>query len=67
MARGRLTFRQRDVAAAIRAARQAGLNVSKVKISPQGEIEIITTDGPVASNIKPNPWDRFYEDPAKLR
>jgi hypothetical protein len=66
MARGRLTFRQRDVAAAIRAARQAGLNVSKVKISPQGEIEIIATDDPAAKTT-PNTWDRFYENPPKLR
>ena len=34
MARERLTFRQRDVAAAIRAAKTAGLTVSEVKISP---------------------------------
>jgi hypothetical protein len=67
MPRVKLTFRQRDVAAAIRAARQAGLNVTKVKISPAGEIEIITTADPVVSNIKPNSWDRLYEDPTQLR
>lgn len=66
MARGRLTFRQRDVAAAIRAARQAGLNVAKVKISPAGEIEIVTADDPAAKTT-PNTWDRFYESPPKLR
>ena len=66
MARGRLTFRQRDVAAAIRAVKQGGLKVCRVKISPQGEIEIITVDDP-DSKSKPNPWDDIYENPPNVR
>ena len=45
MPRDRLTFRQRDVSAAIRAAAKAGLTISEVKISPDGEIVLVTNQG----------------------
>jgi hypothetical protein len=41
MTRGRCTFRQRDVTAAIRAAVAAGMPVAGVKVSAQGDIEVV--------------------------
>jgi hypothetical protein len=42
MSKGRQAFRRTDVLRAIRAVRDAGLPVSAVRISPQGEIEVET-------------------------
>jgi hypothetical protein len=42
MGRARSTFRQRDVAAAIKAAEAAGKEVFGVRISPDGSIMVIT-------------------------
>jgi hypothetical protein len=69
MPRDRLTFPEREVRAAIKAAKQAGLAVAKVKISPQGEIEIIVDDQDDMAKAKarPNPWDEFYENPPEIR
>ena len=67
MARERLTFRQRDVAAAVRALRQAGLHVTQVKITPEGEIVVTTSEDQEVAPIKRNPWDKYYENPPKLR
>jgi hypothetical protein len=67
MPRERLTFRERDVRAAIKAARQAGLSVVEVKISRDGEIAIITDDQAAKIKAKPNSWDEFYENPPNLR
>lgn len=44
MSRGPTTFRQRDVAAAIRAARLAGLEIGQVKIEKDGTITIVAGD-----------------------
>jgi hypothetical protein len=66
MARERLTFRQRDVAAAIRAAKKAGLTVSEVKISRDGQIVLITEEG--AKKVKRSPvWDKLHENPPNVR
>jgi hypothetical protein len=67
MPRDRLTFRQRDVRAAIKAAIEAGLKVSEVTVSPEGEIRIITSADSPSKATKPNPWDEFYENPPALR
>jgi hypothetical protein len=67
MARERLTFRQRDVAAAVRALRQAGLHVTQVKITPEGEIVVTTSEDEAVAPVKRNPWDKYYENPPKLR
>ena len=42
MTRGPCTFRQRDVARLVRAATAAGLHVTGVRVSPQGEITVVT-------------------------
>jgi hypothetical protein len=44
MSRGRCTFRQRDLTKAVKAVIAAGLHVAGVKVSAQGEIEIVTGD-----------------------
>lgn len=41
MARERLTYRQRDVAAALRAAKQAGMSPSRVEIDRDGKIVLV--------------------------
>ncbi len=41
MARGPLSFRQRDLVRALRGAKAAGLEVSKVEIDKEGKIIVI--------------------------
>jgi hypothetical protein len=67
MARVKLTFRQRDLRAAVKAVIEAGLKVSEVTVSPEGEIRIITNDGSTSKPTKPNPWDELYENPPEIR
>jgi len=54
--RGACNFRQRDVAAAIRAARDAGLSVARVEIGKDGQITVVagTPSGQVGER---HPWD----------
>jgi len=42
MARARLTFRERDITAAIRAIEKAGHKVARVSIAPDGHIDVFT-------------------------
>jgi hypothetical protein len=56
------------VAAAIRAVKQAGLTVSEVKITPEGEIVLSTNEGDkVVSGRKRNRLDDLYENPINVR
>lgn len=43
MARGPLTFRQRDVVAAIKAVRRAGVEVGRIEIGKDGKIVVVTS------------------------
>ena len=59
MPHGPLTFRQRDVAAAIKAAVQAGQHVQRVEISREGRIVIILAYGKqeTVEKTATNEWD----------
>ncbi len=54
--RGRATFRERDVKAALRAARAAGESIAGFEISPDGKIRVIVGQEGIAAE-KANPWD----------
>ena len=60
MGRARSTFRQRDLTRAVKAVVVAGLQVSGVRIDPQGVIEVVTAN-PVTQDSRPpaegNEWD----------
>jgi hypothetical protein len=66
MPRVRLTFRQRDVAAALRAVQQAGLQVKEVTITSEGEIRIITGSPSDADAPTKNPLDKYYANPPPI-
>ena len=57
--RGACNFRQRDVAAAIRAARDAGLSIQKVEIGKDGQITLVAGTPTNGSGQvgEPHPWD----------
>jgi hypothetical protein len=59
MARGPLTFRQRDVVRAIKAAKRAGLPIGRVEITRCGTITLISSqvDKELAALPERNPWD----------
>jgi len=65
MPHGPLTFRQRDVEAAIRAARAAGCEVVRVEIDKAGKISVVTSrDAPPhqAPERASNPWDEVFNE-----
>ena len=45
MSRGPQTFRQRDVTAALKAARAAGCEVARIEVSKDGRIIVILANG----------------------
>lgn len=57
--RGNCTFKRRDVTAAIRAVSKAGCEISRVEISPDGRIIVVT--GKASDSVSAvdggNPWD----------
>jgi hypothetical protein len=54
-------FRQRDVTRAVKAVIAAGLHVAGVKVSAQGDIEVLTNDAKVQDPPLQggNEWDRL--------
>jgi hypothetical protein len=60
MARAPSTFRQQDVTRAVKAVVAAGLRVAGVKVSAQGDIEVVTGDERVqdSTSREGNEWDR---------
>jgi hypothetical protein len=66
MPRALLTFRQRDVTAAIKAVERAGHAVARVSIGQDGSI-IVELAPPVGTgpapepDAKPNPWDEVFD------
>jgi hypothetical protein len=59
MSRRPSTFRQRDLTRAVKAVIAAGLRVAGVKVSAQGDIEVVTGDDRVhdLSAQGGNEWD----------
>ncbi len=55
MARGPLTFRQRDVVAAVKAVERAGHQVGRVEIGRDGKIVVVLAQG--APEAPSNEWD----------
>jgi hypothetical protein len=64
MSRGPTTFRQRDVAAAIKAAKAAGCIISRVEVGRDGKVILVLAAGereseaPIGSR---NEWDDVLE------
>jgi hypothetical protein len=69
MSKGPQTFRQRDVSAAIKAARQAGCTVERIEITKDGKIVIVTGCGAeaVIDDDDENPWDKALGLPKESR
>jgi hypothetical protein len=61
VARGTCTFRQRDVAAAVKAVTQAGVDVARVEIDKDGRIIVVTAnqEKPVDASRGRNEWDNL--------
>ena len=60
MSRGPTTFRQRDVTAAIKAAKAAGLEIVRIEVDKTGRIVVVTRKEPVATADgvpQANEWD----------
>lgn len=59
MARGPMTFRQRDLTRAVRGVRAAGLEVGRVEIDKTGKIIVFagTEASEGASRLELNEWD----------
>ena len=61
MTRRPASFRQRDLTRAVKAVIAAGLHVAGVKVSAQGDIEVVTGDGRAQDSPtqEVNEWDRL--------
>jgi hypothetical protein len=61
MSRRPSSFRQRDLTRAVKAVVAAGLRVAGVKVSAQGDIEVVTGDEGVQDSPAQggNEWDRI--------
>jgi hypothetical protein len=57
MARGKLPFKERDVARAIRAAAKSGTAPQRVEIDREGKITIILSTSQDRQEPGANPWD----------
>jgi hypothetical protein len=57
MARGPLTFRQRDVVAAIKAVRLAGVEVGRIEIGKDGKIVIVTSVAAEPRRERVDEWE----------
>jgi len=59
MPRGPTTFRQRDVAAAIKAAKAAGCTIARVEVGRDGKVVLVLTKGEI--DEKENEWDEVLK------
>jgi hypothetical protein len=64
VARGPLTFRQRDLVRALKGARAAGIEVVRVEIDKAGKIVLVTGKSSADLPSSVNPWDEvLHENP----
>jgi hypothetical protein len=63
VARVKLTFRQRDVTAAIKAVERAGHSVARVSIGQDGSIivELAPPSANETAPAEPNEWDEVFK------
>jgi len=67
MARGELTFRQTDVTRALKAAKQAGVEIARIEISKDGKI-VLVVGAPETAEERKSSWDNDWSpEIAKLR
>ena len=57
MSRAPSSFRQQDVTRAVKAVRQAGVEVARVEVDKSGKIVIITADAALEDKQEGNEWD----------
>jgi hypothetical protein len=57
MSRAPSTFRQRDVTAAFKAAKAAGVDVARVEVAKDGRIVIVVGSPGDSTSGDSNPWD----------
>jgi imidazolonepropionase-like amidohydrolase len=62
MARANCTFRQRDVTAAVKAARAAGVEVARIEVDKDGKIVVIAGKPLEQPGKQTNEWDEVYGD-----
>jgi hypothetical protein len=59
----RVSFKQDDVARAIRGALNGGIQVARVEISPvDGRIVIVAETASLSRRAETNPWDSEFEE-----
>ncbi len=60
MGQGPCTFKKRDVRAAVEAAREAGLEVTRIEVDKDGKIVIIAGKPAENGQGEGNEWDEVY-------
>ena len=56
-------FRQDDVSRAVKGARNAGIRVDRIEISPADGKIVIVTETSIANHLNEvNPWDEEFAD-----
>lgn len=73
MGHGQSKFRKRDVQAAVAGARAAGVEISSIKLAPDGSMVLATGKPGANEECGSNTWDEVLSDatqvetPAKIR
>ena len=62
MARAPSTFKQQDLTRALVAAKKAGVDIARIKITKDGNIEMDTGKPPECDKTNTNPWDQVLPD-----
>lgn len=68
MGHGPCTFKQRDVTAAVKAARAGGMEVARVEIGKDGRIVIVAGKPVEGTKLQPtNEWDSAFDGNDKVQ